>query len=519
MKNMLRRFLKYVFPVLLGFIATHVFAADADMTGGIMTDFESVAKEIHTQLITPALGTACAAVTLQWILTYHKEIFSGDMTSSLAKVLGLVTWFGATVFLIRDPNLLTDAFKGYLGFGSSLSGISASDFTPAALVGKGIDMIDGINKAFNDASNAKSLSLTNIASNLAGAFMLIFANIFTFVAFLVIALSLFVAQLEFWVMFSVAPLAFALIPLSAFRDQGFAPIKGMISLGLRLVILGLVVAVTMKLTTKLTGRFASLPADANIMRPIWYYLAGMAGCAMMSISAGKIASSIASGSASFSGSDAIKGGMQMAAIGAVGAAGVMGASKTAGSALGSLPAAGKTAGTLAGKGASAMSAVQEFMSGGKVGVNPVGGSDSKAADAWKSFGGPAVEPRPSVGDVGQSSTGAPGADGVNGGDGSDGAKGQKGDAGANGSAATSAAASASSVAGTPTSASTPASATGDASTAGISGSGMSNEQLMDTLKPKEATALQKLGSATRGSADQLAQDGHTVAVQMHIGKD
>ena len=474
MKPTLRYFLKYACTVALGLIATQALAADADMTAGIMTDFEGVAKEIHTQLITPALGTACAAVTLQWILAYFKEIFNGDATSSLAKAIGLVAWFGATVFLIRDGALLTDAFTGYLGFGSSLSGISASDFSPAALIGKGVDMIEGINKAFETAANAQSLSLPNIAANLGAALMMWFANAFTFIAFLVIALSLFVAQLEFWVMFSVAPLAFALIPLSAFRDQGMAPIKGMISLGLRIVILGLVVAVTMKLTTKLSSRFASLPSDVNIMRPVWYYLAGMAGCAMMSISAGKIAAAIASGSASFSGADAIRGGMQMAAMAATAAAGVLAVTKMGGSALGMAEKfggpAGHLAGNLAGKG---LSAAQNFLSGEKMGVSPAGGGEG--GDGGASFGGPAVESRPSPGiDASPASSAATSAD-----------------------------------------SSAPSSASGDASTAGIGGGGGG----ATATQPRAPSSMDKLRSATRGSAEQLAQGQDVVSVQMHVGKD
>lgn len=498
----MKPYVKSAAALLLYCCATSVFA-ETEVTKGVMDQFKGAALQIHDDLVNPALKTACAAVLLQWIFTYWKELFNADLSNSLAKAVGLITWFGATVLMINNADLLTNAFDGYLALAGSLSNISGNDFTPGALIVKGIDMIDATNQAFKVATGDH---WWQFMENIGGALMLVFANIFTFLAFLVIALSLFVAQLEFWIMFAVAPLAFALIPLSAFRDQGFAPVKGVISLGLRILILGLVVAVTNSLTTTVVDLFTNpgLPAGEGVFTPIWYYLAGMAGCAMMSLSAGKIASSIASGSASFSGADAIKGGMQMAAVagaGALAAGGLMSMAGRAGqSALGAAPGAGRALGK-------AMSAAENFMSGGKMGVSPAGGGGasgggSESASSGESapgsnFGGPVNQERPSF-DSGSASGG-----------------------GGDSSGSSSSASSGGADSAAPSSSAGTALPAGNASSAGIGGggAGMSNDQLLKALKPQAPSALQKMGSASKTAGDHLSQDAHAVGVQIHVSKD
>lgn len=477
----MRRFRKVFFGMIAYSWAIYAFGQERDImsgSSGVMAQFKAGAISINTELINPAIATAAAAVTLQWILTHWKDIFNGDISNTLAKAVGLITWFGATVMLIKHMELLTNTFSGYLSLAGNLSNLSGTEFTPGALIDRAVKIVKATNDAFAKASGAH---WWQIGDNMMSALMLTFANIFTFIAFLVIALSLFVAQLEFWVMFAVAPLAFGLIPLSAFRDQGFAPIKGVISLGLRLLILGVVVAVANALTRTLLNLLVTpgLAEGDSTFDPVWYYLAGMAGCAAMAFSAGKIASSIASGSASFSGADAMRGTMQMAATAGVATAGVgalMAASKAATGALPSAHDLGKAVGSMLPSG------------GGGLGVSPVasGGGGGAGGVAGGALGGSPVQSRPSAESL------APGG------------------ASAGSPAGSSAGSPAESPVGSP--------AAGNASSAGIGGPGGSGGQNTSQWG-KPPTALQKLGRAGGAAGERNAQDTQAVSFQMHVGKD
>lgn len=449
-----------------------VISATGDMTGGVICQFKAATNRINQQLIQPAIATACAAVLLQWVLSYWKDLFKADISDMLLKAAGIITWFGATVILITNVDRMSTMFTDYLKLAGSLSSLSTTQFSPGGVIDKTLDAISATNKAFNGASPGGFL---DVASNMFAALMLIFANIFTFMAGLVVALSLFVAILEFWIMFAVAPLAFGLIPLSAFRDQGFAPIKGLISLGLRVLILGVVVSVFSSLTDVVIQAMNSKQSvgDApTLMGAVWYYLAGMAGCAMMALSAGKIASSIASGSASFSGADAIRGGMQLTSTAAAGAGAVVAGKALLGTAGGNAlgDAAKRAAASMPSSydtGRSMGNAVSNLLHGAPgLGVSPSDGSGfGQPIDNRPAFAAPGGEsPSPSA--PASTSTASP---------------------------------------------STGAAPTGDARTAGISGAGDN--------KPSSDSRNRSFGEKVSDAAQAQSQDTHAVSIQMHVGKD
>lgn len=514
----------------------------------VVGQFGIAGSRIHDQLVPLAIKTACAAVTLQWIFTYWKEIFNADLGNALAKAVGMLSWFGATILLINNADLMLNAQSGYLNLAASVVGITLADFSPGAIITNGIKVIGQTNLAVVAAMGYHPLEL---AQNLFGALMTVLADVFILVAFMVIALAVFVAQVEFWIVFAIAPLAFGLIPLSAFRDQGFAPIKGIISLGLRIIILGMIVAIANEMGNLLVSTLHdnSLQTLAgtlqlwgdSIFAPVFYFMAGMGGCAVMAFSAGKIASAIASGSSSFSGADAIKGGMQMATTTAAAAAG-------AGIAVGALK-------TATGATGNAFDAVRNL---GGMGVKP---SPSPGGGA-SGFGGPAMSRAPSLENK------APGTGGGDDAGATPAANDSMGPSGAPSGAVASAvteaggtleaAQAAQKIAdgggspaavkraaidaspgdwspqqmaarekiGDAAASAVPPAPTGNASSAGIAGPGSGEgsnfkriEELLANMQPKPPTAMQKLGDKTRVAAEQNAQDQHAVGVQMHVGKD
>lgn len=362
-------------------------AGAADPVTQAMTNFQTAGSAVNEKLVPLAIKTACAAVTLQWILTYWKEIFNADISNVLAKAVGMLSWFGATIWLLNHQTELSGLFAGYVKLAADVGGVSADDFTPWGVLKQAKDVMVATHSAVWKASD---VSAWQIGESVLASITLVAADLLTMIAFFMIALSLFVATLEFWMLFAVAPLAFGLVPLSAFRDQGMAPIKGVISLGLRILILSIVVAVSKSLTeTVLVGLAAGLAKGQTVFVALLEYLAGLFGCAIMAISSGKLASSIASGSASFSGGDAIRAGMTTAAVVGGGAALTALAKPALASAAG---AAGKGLAGMAGdfaKGAGSAAS--------KAGVNGLtGGGAGSGTAGMHGFGGPPTAKPPSL---------------------------------------------------------------------------------------------------------------------------
>ena len=230
---------------LLALCATSVAFADTvsapgykfgDTEIGVVTNslnaatklFEETARKISENLVKTALKTCFAALALQWVFTYWKEIFSGsDITSQIAKAVGLISWAMGAVYLIGHTNILSDGFSGYLKLAGSLAGLSTEDFNAGVVLAVGKKMITSVHSAIWDASGT---SIMQIGMMISATLQMILVDIVIIISFGILALTLFVANLEFWMMFAVAPLAFGLIPLSAFRDQGMAPLKGALSL-------------------------------------------------------------------------------------------------------------------------------------------------------------------------------------------------------------------------------------------------------------------------------------------------
>ena len=429
-----RRGMEFALLTSLAVLSTAVGAEAALPTGsaastnGVMTLFETSARSIQANLVQPAMVTAGAATLLQMIITYYKEIFNADLSNALAKLVGLITWMGASFWLISQGGvLLATMFSGYLTLTGAVAGVTAADFTPGGVLSIAKNVITTTHAAVISAAGS---SWTEIGHMFLASFQLMFVDVVVLASFFLVALSLFVAQLEFWMMFTVAPLAFGLVPLSAFRDQGFAPIKGMLSLGFRILMLGAVVGVAAGLSSAVVADLTAhgLGTADLFTGPIVEYLAAMLGCGLMALNSGKLASAVTSGSASFSGSDAIRAGATVAtgAV-AVGAAAAMGAG-AAKSAMGATAGAG---GNAIGRG------IEALKNSGSVGVNPSGNAGGGAGGSGAAgFGGPAMSRAPSLentlGAAGQGADGA-GAGMPSGGGEAGGSKGDSGGVGFGGS--------------------------------------------------------------------------------------
>lgn len=514
--KLIYRLLSFLF--LLGF-SSFAFAQD-DQFPNLMNQYKQISGNINNDLIKPALMLAASALSLQWILSHWRDIYTGDITGLLAKMVGVVSWGGVTFWLLQHQDLLSSTFSGYLKMAGIVSGIGEAGFDPGEIVAQGIDLIQRINNAFTKGIGF-TINPAEIANNMLLALLLVFANIVAFFAYLIVALSVFVCQTEFWLMFAVAPLAFALIPLSAFREQGIAPVKGVISLGLRIIILAVVVRVTNDLTDNLAAALSGTKESSeNFFSPILFYLAGMCASAIMAFSAGKIASSIASGSASFSGADAIKGGMQLATSAAVGAGAVAAvgaaAGNTASAATKGLEAAGSGLGNSIGSMRNANNlgvAPGAPNAGGGGGLGgPMPKDPSEILEATYKAANPTDSG--SANDAGSSANDAGAGNNANSGGSSSASSsyiaGNSGKSGAAPASQTS-----TSAANNDSSKSSSAAANGNASSASIGGS-QDHGQQKNQSSEQPQNRKRSFGDQIERAAEHTSQDNHAVSVSINL---
>lgn len=368
--------------------------ADAPSIDTVMHNFDMASNSVSQKLVTTAKRTALAALLLQWLLSYWKDMFSGaELPSMLGKMVGMMMWCGASIWMIDNIDLMNVLYKQYLALAGEISGLQ-NGFSPLSIIQKGKAVVSATHAALAQKAGGNWFA---IGENLLATGSLIVTDVVILGAFFILAMSLFMVSVEFSMILAVTPLSLALIPLSALRDQGIAPLKGLLSVGLRVLILGVVMAVAQSLSDTLIASIQTNgiqgAEDGSILSRMFEYLAGVLGCAVMSIYSGKIAAAIASGSASFSGADLVSGGSAIKDAGsAVKASGQglvesvkSGASKLSG-------AAGGLRNNLAGGGGGGGG-----VPGGGLNVSQAGvpGKDSGLGD----FGKP-IQPRPAFGSKG-----------------------------------------------------------------------------------------------------------------------
>lgn len=383
-------------------------AAPSSTMQAVLETIKSTSSSANAELTTTAIRTLSAALLIQWVLTHWRELFSGELTSLLPKAIGAMMWGAVAFWAIGNQAILSGMFDGYLKLATGISGVN---FNPSAIWSNGVNLQNNLVAGFNTSTGADSF--LGAIQNFIPALWIMIACLVTLISYGFVAFTVFMAVSEFWLMFAVTPIAIAMLGIVAFRDQGMAPLKGVISLGLRIIILGLILKVLGNVQETATAAFAALP-DEDPMETIWYTLGGVFACAVMALNAGKIASGIASGSSNFSGGDGVRGAMQVAAVAAPVAAPV--AAIGAAAAGGLAAAAGGI--TTAAKGASgAVSAASNVASsmanrGGMTATNA-------AMSAKPIIGGPLPDNRAAArareaavdGDGAKNSVGAKAADG------------------------------------------------------------------------------------------------------------
>ena len=303
-----RRFLYLLFLALAGLLfSTFVFAAD-DVFPEMSAQMQKSASDVANKLVPYAVRLVGVLFIIQFAIRNHKAAFTiDDPKQLLAKLVFPIIWLGFLFYLINNSYPVLNAiFSSFLQLGKIAAG--GVDLQPGNIMWNGIALQNNMVKAYNDATGASD-GLMNAFKYFFPSMMLSVACLLILLSFFLIALATAIATLEFYLILAAAPIAFAMGGLDALKQSSIAPLQTMLSIGYRLIILGVIVGV---MNGQLMTWHTSFKAvTASNMTPIWVVVFGCMLGAVAAFSAGKIAGALASGQSNISGNEAMFAGLQM----------------------------------------------------------------------------------------------------------------------------------------------------------------------------------------------------------------
>jgi len=518
-----RRFLYLLFLALAGLLfSTFVFAAD-DVFPEMSAQMQKSASDVANKLVPYAVRLVGVLFIIQFAIRNHKAAFTiDDPKQLLAKLVFPIIWLGFLFYLINNSYPVLNAiFSSFLQLGKIAAG--GVDLQPGNIMWNGIALQNNMVKAYNDATGASD-GLMNAFKYFFPSMMLSVACLLILLSFFLIALATAIATLEFYLILAAAPIAFAMGGLDALKQSSIAPLQTMLSIGYRLIILGVIVGV---MNGQLMTWHTSFKAvTASNMTPIWVVVFGCMLGAVAAFSAGKIAGALASGQSNISGNEAMFAGLQMMQTIATSMTAAAAAGQMLGGAADAASKGAAGAGGLANQGFAKLSDVfgggSGSISSGGSGGGASGGKGSGAAgasggmssaDAAESVLGPlGGSPVDSAGggDASDAAIGSPSS----GGDASDAAIGSPSSSADTGSAGSSPGGSASNAAGSQTASSGGGGGSASPPTTREDQMAQAMDKMAEAMKGQRPSPGTQLGRAAMAAVQGTQHDsGH---VQVHV---
>lgn len=299
-----------LFSAILMLFAGPVLA-QTSTTDGVLDIVTQAMSDSASSIIAPkVMGWLGVFLTLQFVLSNTKSLLSSDLQEALVKGFGAFVSAGMCILLLTYGPQLIDSIGNSL-LGEFLASVpSASSILASTLsLGAALLAAAGFASALNDA----------LASIIVTCFWLVLAS----GAYL--ACRVFMFYLELGMILLISPVSFALFGLSTFKEQGLAPIKGVISLLYRALLFGCIFGAYKYVNDSLADvinntswiNITTLPSNITklisglLAYPVLLFLA---------FKSDSIAASLASGSSSMGTGDIAQAAAAGAAAGSVAAA-------------------------------------------------------------------------------------------------------------------------------------------------------------------------------------------------------
>lgn len=206
--------------------------------GQTVTPDISITNTITAAIVSGSAKVVPLAVTwlgsfmaLQFVLTNFALLKSGaEIEAVFGKLIGSLAWFGFCIYLLNEGPGFIQAVAGGI-----LNQFAANIPTPGSIIGATL----GLSSLLVIAIAIVGTSIVGIG-NSSLAMLLVFLLLAILAIGLYLAIKIIMLYIELALIVALAPLSFSFLGLNALKDQGIAPLKSLIALVYRIVLLGLV---------------------------------------------------------------------------------------------------------------------------------------------------------------------------------------------------------------------------------------------------------------------------------------
>lgn len=378
MKKHLRNLLFFALTA----ISFSAFAATQDGSIPILQKGLSEALDkIFSQLQTIAVNWLAAFMLLQMVWTNWQLLLKDEAIERVfAKLGGTFFWFAICWYVFNNgPDFIKNVGSYIM---RTATGTTGAVFDSTQPISVGIDVASQLLETL-DSTQSVLQSLNPFPAIMMGLVACVILAVSALLAFKILMVFI-----ETKMIIALSPINFALLGLNAFRDQGLAPLKYLVSMGIRMFLYGAVLAAMEIFSKAIIETFKNLPAasDPSVWPPIWAATLGYVILGAVALRVDSIAVVLASGSSQMSTGDAVAAG---AAAGA--AAGL------------AMSGANSIAATVANPVKSMADVIQKMASGGEGAVSNAGHFGSGRVDTGLQ--------KPHAADAARSATSSPPAPG------------------------------------------------------------------------------------------------------------
>lgn len=217
-------------PLALMAVSISAFSQTTPDVSIIDTVRSSMAVAAGDSILPKAILWLSSLMALQFVITNFGLIKSGaDLEAVMGKLIGSFAWFGVCFYLLfNGPDFIDAVGHDLLNtFAPNLPG-------PGTIIASTL----GICTTLLGAIAVTGTSVVGTGnSSIANVLIIVLLTVFSIGMYM--AIKVLMISLELALVVLLSPLSFSLLGMNALKDQGIAPLKSLISLAYRVILLGI----------------------------------------------------------------------------------------------------------------------------------------------------------------------------------------------------------------------------------------------------------------------------------------
>lgn len=292
----MKNYFKLLLIILLAASAPAFAVEQASATALVQSALNTAAAAVFKDLQSWAIAWLGTLLLLQLTLTNIKHLFEhSELPAVFGKLSAGLAWGGISLYIFANgAEFITGVSNFLLTKASGLTG--GAPFDPSYPVDLGINMASELLGALDNSQSFLD------KLNPFPAMMMGLASIGILVVCAIIGYKIFMIYIETKIVIALSPLSFALLGFDAFREQGFAPFKYLISLAYRVLIMAAILAAMISVSKVIVASFKTLPAvtDPSVWPPIFAAVIAMGMLGAFAHRSDSIAAMLSSGTSNMS---------------------------------------------------------------------------------------------------------------------------------------------------------------------------------------------------------------------------